>query len=94
MLFFYQIIYDHTEKCNHKRLYVWRRAATFQGLPMLIGFDFNMTLEAMDRPNNAGGQDPDSEDFRSFIIKATLLEMELVNYVYRWRSTNYCTMPS
>ena len=55
---------------------------TFQGSPMLMGGDFNVTLEAKDRPNNARGQDPDSEDFRSFITKTTLQDMRRVDCVY------------
>ena len=61
---------------------------------MLIGGDFNVTLEAMDRPYNVGGQDPDLEDFRSFITEVMLQETRPVNYVYRWRSTSGNTMSS
>ena len=45
-------------------------AITFQGTPMQMGGDFNVTLEEIDRLNNARGQDPDSEDFKSFITEA------------------------
>ena len=38
-----------------------KMAAAFQGSPMLMGGDFNVTLEAENRPNNTGEQDPDSE---------------------------------
>ena len=69
-------------------------AATFQGSPMLMGGDFNVTLEAKDRVNNAGGQDLDLEDFRSFITEAMLQEIGLVNFVYMWRSTDRYTLPS
>ena len=68
--------------------------ATFQGSPMPMGGDFNVTLEAMDRMNNSDGQDLDSKNFRSFITKAMLQEMGLVNYVYTCRSTNRNTMSS
>ena len=37
--------------------------STFQGRPCLYGGDFNMTLEAMDKPHDTGGQDLDSKDF-------------------------------
>ena len=53
-----------------------------------------MTLEAKDRPNNAGGQDPDSEGFWTFLSKAELRVMGLVDCLYTWRSTNDNTMPS
>ena len=33
----------------------------FQGSPILMGGDFNVTLEVEDRPNNAGGQDRELE---------------------------------
>ena len=45
--------------------------AAFQGSPMLKGGDLNVTLEVEDRPNNAGGQDPDSEGFWTYISEAT-----------------------
>ena len=54
--------YGPVNPTNRKHL--WRELAgvvsTFQGSPMLIGGDFNMTLEAKDRPNDMGGRDPDS----------------------------------
>ena len=62
--------------------------------PMLMGGDFNVTLEAKDRPNIAGGQDLDSEDFRPFITEEMLQEMGPVNCVYTWRSMNRYTLPS
>ena len=37
--------------------------ATFQGSPMLIGGDFNVTLKARDIPNDTGGQDSYTEEF-------------------------------
>ena len=53
---------------------------------MLIEGDFNMTLEAKDRPNNMGGWDPDLEEFCVFITKATLIKMGPMDCVYTWRS--------
>ena len=47
-------------------------ATVFQGSPMLMGGDFNVTLEAKNRPNNAGGQDLDLEGFWTFISEAEL----------------------
>ena len=57
------------------------------------GGDFNVTLEVRDRPNNAGGQDPDSKGFWTFLLEAELHEMGPVNCLYTW-STNCNTMPS
>ena len=50
-----------------RRLELWEDifevATKFQGIPMIIGGDFNVTLEAADRPNGLGGQDPGSTEF-------------------------------
>ena len=48
---------------------------------MLIGGDFNVTLEAKDRPNDMGGRDPDSEEFWAFIVAAALIEVGPVDCV-------------
>ena len=69
-------------------------ATTFQGSPIFMGGVFDGTIEAMNRQNNAGGQDLDSKDLRSFITKAMLQEIGPVNCEYPWRSTNRNTMPS
>ena len=53
---------------------------------MLLGRDFNVTLEARDRPNNMGGWDSDSEEFWAFIVEMTLIEMGHVDCVYTRRS--------
>ena len=46
-----------------KRSELWGELAevtvTFQGSLVLMRGNFNVTVEVMDRPNNAGGQDPD-----------------------------------
>ena len=60
---------------------------------MLMGGDFNVTVVAKDRPNNVGGQDPNSEGFWTSILEMTLQEMGLVDCLYTW-SMNSCTMPS
>ena len=52
---------------------------------MSIGGDFNVTLEAKDRPNDMGGQDPDSV-FWAFIAAAALIEIGPVDCMYTWRS--------
>ena len=91
------VIWSHG-RANVRRTGLWREltkvVATFQGSHMLMGNDFNVTLEAMDRPTNAGVQDLDLEDFRSFITEVMLQEMGPVNCVYTWKSTNRNTMPS
>ena len=73
---------------------IGRCGINLQESPQLICGDFNVTLEAMDRPNDTGGQDPDSEDFWAFILEAALQEMGLVDYLYTWRSTKGRNMPS
>ena len=49
--------------------------AASQGTPMLVEGDFNVTFQVKDRPNNARGQDPNSKDFWTFILKATQQEL-------------------
>ena len=39
---------------------------------MLIGGDFNVTLEARDRPSETGGRDSDPEEFWAFIAEVAL----------------------
>ena len=62
-------------------------SAAFQGYPILMGGDFNVTLEAMDRPKNTGGQDPNLKDFLVFISEVTLQEVQPVDCLYTWRIT-------
>ena len=66
----------------------------FQGLPILIGGDFNVTLKARDRPNDMGGQGPDSEKFWAFITGAALIEMGPMDCMYTWRSMTSRNMRS
>ena len=61
---------------------------------MLMGGDFNLTLETKDRPNNVRGQDPNSQGFWTFILEAESHEMGPVDCSYTRRSTNGNTMPS
>ena len=61
---------------------------------MLMMGDLNVTLEAKGRPNSAGNQDLDSEDFRSSITEAMVQEMWPVNCGYTWKSSNRYTLPS
>ena len=46
--------------------------ARFNGTPLLFGGDFNVTLEADDRPDGAGGCDQGSEEFCAFLSRAAL----------------------
>ena len=64
-------------------------ATTFQGIPVIIGRDFNVTLEAADRPNGLGEQDPRSIEFRDVLAQAGLQEMGPSDCLFTWRgSTN------
>ena len=49
--------------------------SAFQGLPLLFGGDFNVTLEAGDTPKEAGGRDLGLEEFRTFISETALQEL-------------------
>ena len=60
--------------------------ARFQGTPLLFGGDFNVTLEADDRPDGSGGRDQGSEDFWAFLSRAALQEMGPQDSTYTWRS--------
>ena len=76
-----------------RRMELWEDinelATTFQGIPVIIGGDFNVTLEAADRPNGLGGQDPGSTDFRDVLAQARLQEMGPSDCRFTWRgSTN------
>ena len=48
---------------------------TFSNHPVLIGGDFNVTLEAEDRPNGMGDRDPSSIQFRETLLRLCLIEM-------------------
>ena len=47
----------------------------FPESPILIGGDFNLTLMASDRPNDGGGRDPGSRQFRDVITELGMAEM-------------------
>ena len=47
----------------------------FPNLPVLIGGDFNVTLAAADRPNDTGGRDQGSAQFREMLAQLDLGEM-------------------
>ena len=61
---------------------------------MLIGGDFNVTLKPRHRPNYNEGQDLDSKEFWGFTSHGVLQEMWPMNWLYRWRRTAGCNMPS
>ena len=62
-------------------------ATVFQGTPLIIGGDFNVTLEATDRPNGLGGQDLGSTQFRAVLAQTGLQEMELADRRFMWRGS-------
>ena len=52
---------------------------------MLIGGDFNVTLRTNDRPNDGGGRDPSSAQFRELIDSLSLAEMGPLDWRFTWR---------
>ena len=58
----------------------------FDGTPLLFGGDFNVTLDAEDRPDGTGGCDQGSEEFWAFLARAALQEMGPQDCNYTWRS--------
>ena len=59
----------------------------FRGVPLLFGGDFNITLEATDRPNDFGGRDPISEEFLPCMAAGGLQEMGLSDCVHTWHNS-------
>ena len=57
---------------------------TFPNHPVLIGGDFNVTLEAEDRPNGMGGKDPGSVQFRETLLRLCLIEMGPSDRQFTW----------
>lgn len=53
----------------------------------LIGGDFNVTLEANDRPIVRRGRDSGAEEFRDFIDTHMLVDFPPVNCRFTWRSS-------
>ena len=74
----------------------WRKlgqvSSAFQGSPVIISSDFNVTLEASNRPNGMRGRDP--EDLWAFISEVALQEMGHVDWQHTWRSRTGLSMPS
>ena len=56
----------------------------FPSMPLLIGGDFNVTLDAEDRPNNMGGVDPSSTRFREVLAQLGLGELGLADRRFTW----------
>ena len=56
----------------------------FPNLPTLIGGDFNVTLAAADRPNDAGGRDPGSARFKEVLAQLGLGEMGPTDKRFTW----------
>ena len=60
--------------------------ARFNGISLLFGGDFNVTLDTDNRPDGAGGRDQGLEEFRDFLSGAALQEMGPQDCNYTWRS--------
>ena len=58
---------------------------TFPNHPVLIGGDFNETLEAEDRLNGMGGKDPRSVQFRETLLQLGLVKMGPSHRRFTWR---------
>ena len=65
------LVYRPTNVTRRTSLWEELRAmvSTFQGQSLLFKGDFNVTLEVGDRPNKAGGRDPSSKEFWTFILQ-------------------------
>ena len=61
-------------------------AASFQGSPLLIGGDFNVTLKMTDRPNDKRRRDPNSGGFLGNRIRGSLIEMRPMDSIYTSRN--------
>ena len=57
----------------------------FPNMPLLIGGDFNVTLDAEDRPNDMGGLDSGSARFREVLPQLGLGELGPVDQRFTWR---------
>ena len=53
--------------------------------PILIGGDFNVTLMASDRPNDEGGRDSGSRQFRDIITELGMAEMRPSDRRFTWK---------
>ena len=62
-------------------------ATKFQGTRLIIGGDFNITLEAADRPNGLGRQDSGSSQFRAVLAQTGLQEMGPSDQRFTWRAS-------
>ena len=62
-----------------------RLRGAYPDSPLLIGGDFNVTLQANDRPNGGGGQDPRSRQLREVITLLGLVEMGPSDRRFTWR---------
>ena len=62
-----------------------RLRGTYPDSPLLIGGDFNVTLQANDQPNGGGGRDPGSRQIREVIASLGLTEMGPLDRRFTWR---------
>ena len=58
---------------------------TFPNMPLLFVEDFNMTLAAVDWPNDMGGLDPGSARFKEVLAYLGLGEMGPTDWRFTWR---------
>ena len=58
---------------------------TFPNHPVLIGGDFNVTLEAEDHLNGMGSKHPGSVQFRETLLRLCLIEMGPSDCRFTWR---------
>ena len=57
----------------------------FLNMPLLIGGDFNVTLDAEDRPNDMSGLDSGSARFREVLAQLSLGELGRTDRRFTWR---------
>ena len=57
----------------------------FPNMPLLIGGDFNVSLDAEDRPNDMGGSDPGSARFKEVLAQLGLGELGPGDRRFTWR---------
>ena len=57
----------------------------FPNMPLLIGGDFDVALDAKDQPNDMGGLDPGSARFREVLAQLRLGELGPADRRFTWR---------
>ena len=79
--------YEPTIPTNRGELWehLFLLCQAFSNMPLLIGGDFNITLDAEDRPNDMGSLDPGSARFREVLAQLGLGELGPANRRFTWR---------